>query len=421
MIKTFDTVEEYWDRSDATVALEAALQSSTDPIKEFEDAFTSFVGGLDAAFLLSGRAAIHQALQLLNVKRNDEIILPAFLCSVVADSVLQTGATPVLVDVNLPSGELDLQLVRQALSAKTRAVIIPHLFGIPLDFREIIPELEKLDVAIIEDCAHCLGAQIGSQTAGSLGTFSIFSFNYDKPISLSNGGMLVCSDQKWLKPFRCWKSQTRQQFSRDPQEEFEGIESFLDWLAVRRSGIRQTRLPTRSNHLRRKVRQHPTLDWVLRHIRPVKPQENTFGPVGTLKAHLGLSLLQRYPYVLSKRNYNANYIRNQAVQKGWGQAYSPPAHIRPAHLRFNLYADQLSVQQVDYVAAKLCREGFRAGRYNWSRSLDQTPHLLRRCQSRSQLTNAHKMAGHCLNLPIHQNMNQDDLDRMLSLLWSVKV
>jgi dTDP-4-amino-4,6-dideoxygalactose transaminase len=208
-------IQEYWDLSDAREALESALHGRVDAIAEFEKAFASFVGGLDAAFFISGREAIYRALKLIGIGVGDEVVMSAFNCSRVADAVLRCKAVPVLVDVQLPGGEIDLDLVLQALSPRVRAVLIPHLYGVPVDFRGIRRELERRDVVIIEDCAHCLGGSIGGQVAGSLGSFSIFSFNTGKPMTLCNGGMLVCADSERLDLFRRQKAQQRDRFSTD--------------------------------------------------------------------------------------------------------------------------------------------------------------------------------------------------------------
>jgi dTDP-4-amino-4,6-dideoxygalactose transaminase len=93
----------------------------------------------------------------------------------VADAILRCGATPVLVDVRLPGGEIDMDLALAALSSQTRAVIVPHLYGIPVELDRTRDELAERSVVLIEDCAHCPGASVGDAPAGSLGSYSIFS------------------------------------------------------------------------------------------------------------------------------------------------------------------------------------------------------------------------------------------------------
>jgi dTDP-4-amino-4,6-dideoxygalactose transaminase len=419
MSRSFDSVEESWGRLDALEALQAAMEARTDLVSEFEEAFNCFIGGLDAAFLSSGREALYQALRLLGVGPKDEVILPAFLCSVVADTVLRAGATPILVDVKLPGGEVDLDLLLSTVSLKTKAVLIAHLYGIPVDFREAKTELERRNVAIVEDCAHCLGGTIEGRVVGSLGTFSLFSFNYDKPISLGNGGMLVCSDSAWLESFRDAKALQQNKFSTDPAQEFKDIEKFLNWLNLRRRQIARVRPPHRLSSLRKALTSYPLAARIYNHLRS-RPLASVFHPVGAVRARLGLSLLRQYEGIVAQRNQNAIYVRGLIDEDLWGATRTLPQEVQPAYLRLNLFASKQSTEQVDYAAFQLSRAGFRAGRLNWPISLDQVPHLSRYVRPSSPLPNAHRMAAHCLNLPIHQNLEQADLDRMIQILHSIK-
>lgn len=421
MVDAFDTVEEYWGHANVAAALGTALNARTDVVAEFEAAFASFVGGSDAAFMANGRGAIYQALQILGVRKGDEVILPAFICSVVADAVLRCSATPVLVDVEMPTGAIDLGLVLKALTVKTKAVLIPHLFGVPVDFRAIKEELQRRDVAIIEDCAHCLGGSVVASSVGTLGAFSVFSFNYDKPISLGNGGMLVCAGSQWLNAFRAWKAQGSCRSPSDIRDEYEEMMAFLGHLGVRRGQIRQTLLPGRLAVLKSRLLQYRCVSQLRVRLRP-DAQSSTLRAsdrVGAVRAALGLSLLKRYQAIAHKRNQNAAYLLGLIQDLHWAEASVPASHIRPMTSRVNVFASGLSTRQVDYVGAKLCQAGFRAGRFNWPFSLDQIPYLRRRVRLGSKLSNARRMAGHCLNLPIHQRMNKDDLDTMARMLVSI--
>jgi dTDP-4-amino-4,6-dideoxygalactose transaminase len=417
-------IQEYWDLSDAQAALEATLSSHGDAIAEFEKAFASFTGGLDAVFLISGREALYQALKLIGVGAGDQVILSAFNCARVPDAVLRCGAVPVLVDVELPGGEMDLDLVKQVLSPKVRAVVIPHLYGIPVDFRAIKSELERHGVVIIEDCAHCLGGTIGGQVPGSLGAFSIFSFNTGKPITLGNGGMLVCSDADWLDAFRHQKTRLRQDYSTDAHEEFEDIKKILDSLASLRSQTRQGRSPKNLTIPKWRLLRHPiglTGLWLYNRLRPAAPLtfpfNDEFSRVGAVRAHLGLSLLRQWPEILALRNRNAEYLRSRIQEGPWGETCTVPADIQPAYYKLNLFADELTARQVECVIARLRLSGFWAGRWPF---INHVPRLVGRLRRGSRLPNIHRMAAHGLHLPIHQNMIRQDLDRMLDILWSAK-
>jgi len=417
-------VQEYWDLSDAVDALESALHSTVDAIAEFEKAFASFIGGLDAAFSISGREAIYQALKLIGVGRGDQVIMSAFNCSRVADAVLRCHAVPVLVDIKLPGGEIDLDLVLQVLSPRVRAVLIPHLYGVPVDLWGIKRELERRDVAIIEDCAHCLGGSIGGKVPGSLGAFSIFSFNTGKPITLGNGGMLVCADPERLEQFRRQKAQQRQQISTDARQEFETIRKTLDALALRRSQMSRVGSPGNLAVSRKRPVQHSLVragQWLCNRLRPAAPLTHPFNEefsrVGAVRAHLGLSLLRQWPDIMAIRNQNAAYLRSRIDEGPWGETCALPPDTRPAYFKLNVFAGEMTARQVARVMAQLRRAGFWAGRWPF---INHVPHLVGRLRWGSRLPHMRRMAAHSLHLPIHQNMAREDLDRMLDVLWSVK-
>ena len=417
-------VQEFWGLSDAKIALESALVPSSDPIAAFEGAFADYVGGLDAAFLVSGREAIYQGLKLVGVGSGDQVLLSAFNCSRVADAVLRCRAVPILVDIRLPGGEIDLDLVLQTLSPKVRAVIVPHLYGIPVDLRGIKEELEQQDIALIEDCAHCLGASVGGTPAGSQGSFSIFSFNTGKPMTLANGGMLVCSDPGELECFRCLKAQWKDQLSADPKGEYEYIERTMEAMTTMRRSARKGHPPKQPVAAKPKSWRPPAGHaglWLYNRLRPALPLTHPFNEeffaVGAVRAHLGLALLRRWPEIKEIRDRQAEYLRARIRQRPWGDIATVAANIEPAYYKVNLFAGELTAAQVEQAITRLRRAGFWAGRWPF---LEDIPHLVGRFRGRSKLPNMRRMARHGLHLPIHQEMSDEDLDQMLDILYSVQ-
>ncbi len=417
-------IQEFWDLSDAQAALESALVPSSDAVAAFEGVFADYVGGLDAAFLVSGREAIYQALKLARVGPGDQVLLSAFNCSRVADAVLRCRAVPILIDIRLPGGEIDLDLVLQTLSAKVRTVIVPHLYGIPVDLRGIKDELEQQGVVLIEDCAHCLGASVGGIPAGSQGSFSIFSFNTGKPMTLANGGMLVCSDARALDRFRQMKVQLRDQPLADPKGEYEYIERTMEAMATMRRNARKGHQPKKPVPARpgpwRPPARHAGL-WLYNRLRPAPPLTHPFNEefyaVGSVRAHLGLAVLRRWPKIKVIRDRQAEYLRVRIRQQRWGDIPRVPPSIEPAYYKVNLFAGELTAEQVEHAITRLRCAGFWAGRWPF---LKDIPHLVGRFRGISALPNMRRMARHGLHLPIHQEMRDKDLDQMLDMLYSVQ-
>jgi len=146
----------------------------------------------------SGSAALHLALLALGVGKGDEVIIPAYVCSVLLNAVNYTGAKPVLADVSLSDFNILTQEVRKKITRRTKAIIVPHMFGTPAD----VDEISKLGIPIIEDCAQSIGAKLKGQRVGSFGTLSILSLYATKMFTSGEGGAVLSGNKKLLTKIR---------------------------------------------------------------------------------------------------------------------------------------------------------------------------------------------------------------------------
>ncbi len=141
----------------------------------------------------------HQALEWLLRARLDSrrsVMLPAFNCNVVQDAVSAAGFRSQFYDFSPAPGVFDWQRVIDEMHPDVGVLVVTHYFGVPVDFRLVLDHCYSKGIAVIEDCAHTLGGSIGNQQVGTLGDAAIFSFNYDKPISLGWGGVAVINNAK---------------------------------------------------------------------------------------------------------------------------------------------------------------------------------------------------------------------------------
>ena len=167
-------------------------------VNGFEDELGSFHGLPPGVATSSGTAALHLALLSLGVGPGDEVLLPSYVCSAPLHAVYHSGATPVLVDVDPATGNMDPDDLKKRLTSKSKAIIAVHLFGLPADMDDIL----ALGLPVIEDCAQSLGANLGGQMLGTLGAISICSFYATKLITTGEGGMLLSRDSKILSMAR---------------------------------------------------------------------------------------------------------------------------------------------------------------------------------------------------------------------------
>lgn len=163
-------------------------------IGAFEEAFSSFCGVSHAVSCNNGTAALHLALLALGIGPGDEVIVPTLTYVAAANAVAYCGATPVFVDCEPRTMNIDPALIEARLTSRTRAIIAVHLYGHPVDMDAIQRIAHRQDLMIIEDAAEALGAEYKGRRAGSLADVATFSFFGNKIITTGEGGMLTTSD-----------------------------------------------------------------------------------------------------------------------------------------------------------------------------------------------------------------------------------
>ncbi len=156
-------------------------------VEQFERRMAAFIGARGGVAVNSGTAALKLALLALGVTRGDDVILPSYVCAAPWLAVRSVGAVPTLVDIEPDSYAIDPVRVKKAMTKRTRAIIVPHLFGLPAD----LTRLQALHVPLIEDFAQALGVTERGRRVGSVGAAAICSFYATKLLCTGEGGMLL--------------------------------------------------------------------------------------------------------------------------------------------------------------------------------------------------------------------------------------
>ncbi|TNJ46456.1 aminotransferase class I/II-fold pyridoxal phosphate-dependent enzyme [Tamlana fucoidanivorans] len=172
----------------------------------FEDAIKHYLGNdCDVAALSSGTAAIHIALRLLGIGVGDEVICQSFTFAASANPILYEGATPIFVDSELETWNMDPYLLEKAIidrihkNKTPKAIIAVHLYGVPYKAHAIQTIAKKYGIPVIEDSAEAFGSTYYGKPCGTLADFGILSFNGNKIITTSGGGALICKDPSLKK------------------------------------------------------------------------------------------------------------------------------------------------------------------------------------------------------------------------------
>jgi len=191
-------------------------------VDAFEREFSQVVGSQYAAALSSGTAALHLALKLVGVEAGDEVFCSTFTFIASASPITYLGAKPVFIDSDRTSWNMDPHLLEEALVKKKqqgklpKAVVLVHLYGQCADIEPILEICDRYSVPLIEDAAEALGATYKNTSPGTWGRAGIFSFNGNKIITTSGGGMLVSNDENIIKQARFLATQAR-----DPEPHYE--------------------------------------------------------------------------------------------------------------------------------------------------------------------------------------------------------
>lgn len=177
----------------------------------FEKELADIVGINYAAALNSGTSAIHLALKAAGVGEGDIVFCPTLTFSATANPIIYVNATPVFIDSDYETWNMDPKELQTAFEKypQVKAVIIVHLYGLSANMDSIIEICKKNNVVIIEDAAESLGAYYKGKHTGTLAEFGVFSFNGNKIITTSGGGMLVSNNEEKIKKVRFWATQSR--------------------------------------------------------------------------------------------------------------------------------------------------------------------------------------------------------------------
>lgn len=177
----------------------------------FEHELATKVGSKSAAALSAGTAAIHMALKAVGVGKGDIVFCPTLTFSATANPIIYQNAVPVFIDSDYETWNMSPKALEKAFKKypNVKAVIVVHLYGLSADLDNIVELCKKHNVPLIEDAAESLGTTYKGRYTGTFGDYGIFSFNGNKIITTSGGGMLVSDNEERIEKVRFWSTQSR--------------------------------------------------------------------------------------------------------------------------------------------------------------------------------------------------------------------
>lgn len=196
-------------------------------VNGFEEDLKQFVGGdKEIVALSAGTAAVHLALLACGVEPGDEVLVQSFTFCASSHPVTYLGATPVFVDSEPDTWNMDPALLEQAIvdriektGKKPKAIVPVYLYGMPAKIDEIMAVADKYDIPVIEDAAEGLGSRFDGKVCGTFGRYGVLSFNGNKMITTSGGGALICPDQAAKQKVMFYATQARESYPYYQHEE----------------------------------------------------------------------------------------------------------------------------------------------------------------------------------------------------------
>jgi len=192
-------------------------------VNKFEESIKSYTKTPHALAVVNGTSAIHLALRILGVREGDEILASTFTFIGSINAILYQGATPVFIDSDTKSWNLSAKLLNKYLltcEKKPKALIVTHLYGMSADIEKIADICRLHGVYLIEDAAESLGATFNGKHTGTFGDFGIYSFNGNKILTTSGGGMLISANEEHIKKALFYSTQAKEPFIHYEHEEY---------------------------------------------------------------------------------------------------------------------------------------------------------------------------------------------------------
>ena len=183
-------------------------------VKKFEEEFAKRVNRKHAIAVTNGSCALDCAIAALDIGPGDEVILPTFTIISCITEIIRVGATPVLVDINPDTWNMDVSQIESKITPKTKAIMVVHIYGLPVDMNPVLEIASNYGLQVIEDAAESHGQKYNDIPCGSFGDISTFSFYPNKHVTAGEGGMVVTNDDNLANICRelrnlCFKPEQR--------------------------------------------------------------------------------------------------------------------------------------------------------------------------------------------------------------------
>lgn len=296
-------------------------------IKQFEEQFAQRVERKHSIAVCNGSMALDAAVAALGIGESDEVIMPAFTIISCAAAIVRAGATPVLVDCNSNTWNMDANQVESKISSKTKAIMAVHIYGLPVDMAPLLELADKHGIKIIEDAAEMHGQTYNDKPCGSFGDISTFSFYPNKHITTGEGGMIVTDSDELADKCRSLRNLYFQ-----PEKRF--VHDELGW-NLRMTNLQAALGVAQLERLDEFVSKKRRMGEIYRHLigrdLPIQLQPNKTAYAENIYWVLGLVLDDTIPFTAQE------VMRLLAEKKIGTRPFFWPMHEQPVFQKMGLF------------------------------------------------------------------------------------
>ena len=315
-------------------ALTSAARDGGKRVQDFESSLRRFLNVKHVVAVNSGTAALHAALLALDIKTDDEVLLPSFTFVATANAVVASGAKPVFVDINTKDYTIDLHDLKKKISRKSKAIIPVHLYGHPADLTELNEIANQHSLYIIEDACQSLGSTYKNKQTGTFGKMGCFSMYASKVLTAGEGGAIVTNEDKIADTLKMIRNHGMVE---GYDTRVLGLNYRLPELSAAIAKIQMKKLKTILDLRRRNSLLFSNLlETIIKKHNIQIPQEDQ------------IKKFNWYLYTLAFNGSNDltlrdDHIKKKLIENGIGVAvyYNPPVHKTPFYQKFSSLNDDL--------------------------------------------------------------------------------
>ena len=334
--------------------------------EDFQKEFLQFTKSKYSSIVSSCTAGLHLSCLALDIKKGDEVIVPAMTHVATAHSVEFTGAKAVFCDIDYKTGNIDPAKIVSKINRRTKAIIVVHMAGKIVDIRNIILLCKKYKIKLIEDCAHALGSTFDNKHAGTFGDIGVFSFYPTKQITTGEGGIVITNSKKLISKIKSLKS--------------FGINT----LPQERKVIGSYDVKELGYHYR----------------------------MTDFQAAIGYTQLIRYKKELKNRSSNALYMFN-LLSKIDG-IYTPPFSKNDSYFVFQIFFKNQKIR--NSISKKLKSENIGFSVHYMTPVPYMTYYRKKYNYKSNEFPESLKYSQNSISLPVHGDLNKKDMDRIFNTL-----